>query len=254
MVLDQDLVQSFARGLSVIRSFSADAPAQTLAAVARATGLPRATARRLLLTLEHLGYVRSEAGSFRLTPRVLEIGYAYLASLNLASIAQPFLEAFSEKVRESTSVAVLDDCDIVYVARVAAKRIMTVSIGLGSRFPAYQTSLGRVLLAQLDDDEIVARMARSGERARTTPLTVTTPEALRARIAEVREQGWAMVDQELELGVRSLAAPLYDKSGVVAAINVSTHIGRTGLDELHERFLPALRETASAISNALKQR
>jgi len=253
VVLDQDLVQSFARGLAVIRSFSAETPSQTLASVARATGLPRATARRLLLTLEHLGYVRAEAGSFQLTPRVLEIGYAFLASLNLEAIAQPYLEAFSEKVHESTSVAVLDDHDIVYVARVPAKRIMTVSIGLGSRFPAYQTSLGRVLLAELPDEEIAARMARSS-RARVTPFTVATESALLDKIREVRAQGWAMLDQELEVGVRSLAAPLRDKNGVVAALNVSTHVGRTDLDELHARFLPALLETATAISNALQKR
>jgi len=249
----QDYVQSFARGLAVIRSFSEDASAQTLADVARATGLPRATVRRLLLTLEQLGYVRSTGSTFELTPRVLDLGYAYLSSLNVQSIAQPYLEAFSEKFGEASSVSVLDDTDVVYVARVPAKRIMAVSIGLGSRFPAFQTSMGRVLLAELEDDQIVERMQRSN-RSRTTPHTVSTPEELLERIAEVRRQGWALVDQELELGVRSLAAPLRDKNGVVAAMNVSTHAGRTSLDELMQRFLPELLETARSIGDALRMR
>lgn len=249
----QDFVQSFARGLAVIRSFSEEAPTQTLADVARATGLPRATVRRLLLTLEQLGYVRSVNGRFQLAPRVLDIGYAYLSSLNVQSIAQPYLEEFSERLGEASSVSVLDDTDVVYVARVPAKRIMTVSIGLGSRFPAFQTSMGRVLLAELADEDIVDLMARS-DRSRTTPHTVDSAEALLERIAEVRTQGWALVDQELEIGLRSLAAPIRDKDGVIAAMNVSTHATRTDRAELIGRFLPALLERAETISNALRMR
>ena len=249
-----EYVQSLARGISVIRSFSSDAPRQTLSDVARSTGLTRATARRLLLTLEQLGYVRSDGRSFELTARVLDIGYSYVASLNLNDIAQPFLESFSEVVHESSSVSVLDDTDIVYVARVPTKRIMTVAIGLGSRFPAFQTSMGRVLLAEMDDDEVLDRFHRS-DRARATEHTVVSGEALLDRLGAVREQGWALVDQELEIGVRSLAAPLRNAVGTaIAAINVSTHVGRTSLDELTEEFLPRLLETASGISQAVAMR
>ena len=241
-----DFVQSLERGISVIRSFSAETPSQTLSDVARATGLTRATARRLLLTLAELGSVATDGKQFELTPRVLEIGYSYVSSLNLNDIAQPYLEGFSELVHEST--------DIVYVARVPTKRIMTVAIGLGSRFPAFQTSMGRVLLAELDDEQVADVFARS-DRSRPTPHTVASAAQLVDRIGEVRDQGWALVDQELELGVRSIAAPLRDQSGrAVAAMNVSTHVGRTDVDELHSSFLPRLLDTADEISTALSQR
>lgn len=249
-----DFVQSLARGISVIRSFSSDAPRQTLSDVSRSTGLTRATARRLLLTLEELGYVRNNSRYFELTARVLDIGYSYLASLNLTDIAQPFLESFSEVVNESSSVSVLDDTDIVYIARVPTKRIMTVAIGLGSRFPAFQTSMGRVLLAELSDDEVRERLDRS-DRSQTTMHTVTAGEELLKRLHTVRQQGWALVDQELEIGVRSLAAPLRDATGTaIAAVNVSTHVGRTDPHELTEEFLPRLLETASNISRAIAMR
>lgn len=246
-------VQSFSRGLAVIRSFSATAPTQTLSDVSRATGLARATVRRLLLTLEHLGYVRAIGNQYQLTPRVLDLGYAYLSSLNVQSIAQPYLEAFSEELGEASSVAVLDDTDVVYVARVPAKRIMAVSIGLGSKFPAFQTSMGRVLLADLDDDDVLDRYHRS-DHSRQTEFTVSSGEQLLERLATARAQGWAMVDQELEIALRSLAAPLADNTGVIAAINVSTHVGRTDLDELMNRFLPKLLATAEAIGSALRMR
>lgn len=249
-----EFVQSLARGISVVRSFSADAPRQTLSDVARSTGLTRATARRILLTLEELGYVRSNGRYFELTARILDIGYSYVASLNLNDIAQPFLESFSEVVRESSSVSVLDDTDIVYIARVPTKRIMTVAIGLGSRFPAFQTSMGRVLLAEQDDDEVLELFRRS-DRSQTTEYTVTSGKALLEQLHEVRQQGWSLVDQELEIGVRSLAAPLSDAAGTaIAAMNVSTHVGRTSLEELTAEFLPRLLETASNISQAISMR
>lgn len=248
-------VRSLERGIAVLRSFSADAPRQTLSDVARATGLTRATARRLLLTLEQLGYARSDGRWFELTPRVLDIGYSFLASLNLTEIVQPFLESFSECVNESSSVSVLDETDVVYIARVPTKRIMTVAIGLGSRFPAFQTSMGRVLLADLPDATVADVFARS-RRDHVTDRTVTTVEALLRELEIVREQGWALVDQELEVGVRSVAAPI-TKVGAgraLAAINVSTHAGRTTLDEVREVFVPALLQTARSISEALALR
>ncbi len=249
-----DHVQSLERGIAVLRSFCADSPRQTVADVARATGLTRATARRLLLTLERLGYARTDGKHFELTPRVLDIGYSYLASLNLNEIVQPFLERFSEGLNESASVSVLDDTNIVYIARVPTKRIMTVAIGLGSRFPAFQTSMGRVLLADLPDEQIADIFARS-DRTSLTERTVTTLDDLMATITDVRRQGWALVDQELEAGVRSMAAPIRNAAGcAIAAMNVSTHVARTELDQIHDEFLPVLVDTAAQITAALALR
>ncbi len=252
--MSSDFVQSLDRGLRVITSFDRNRQRQTLADVARETDLTRATARRLLLTLVELGYVRTDGKYFELTPLILDIGYSFIASLGLNAIAQPFVEAFSEEVRESSSISVIDDTDIVYVLRVPAKRIMTVSIGLGSRFPAYQTSMGRALLAELDDDHIADVYGRSDHTA-ATERTVGSAEELLAAIDAVRTQGWALVDQELELGVRSLATVIRDgRDEAIAALNVSMHAGRTGLEEVSDFFLPRLLETASQIESALATR
>ncbi len=249
-----DFVQSLERGLAVITSFSAERTRQTLADVSRQTGLTRATVRRLLLTLVELGYVRTDGKYFELTPKVLDIGYSFISSLNVQDIAMPYLEAFSERVHEASSVAVLDDTDIVYVARVPARRIMTVSIGLGSRFPAYQTSMGRVLLAELPDDEVIEIYNRS-DRTRVTERTVGSSSALLDRLADVRHDGYAVLDQELEVGVRSVAAPLRDAAGrAIAAVNVSTHAGRTTLEQVGATFVPRLLETADEINQALALR
>lgn len=249
-----DFVQSLERGLAVIRSFSSDAPRQTLSDVARRTGLNRATSRRLLLTLVELGYARSDGKHFELTAKVLDIGYSYISSLDLTDIAQPHLEAFSEAVNESSSIAVLDDTEVVYIARVPTKRIMTVAIGLGSRFPAYQTSTGRVMLAELDDDDVADIFERSDRRG-GTDRTVSSIDGLLRRLAEVRRCGWALVDQELEKGIRSLAVPIRDSTGgAVAAVNVSTHAGRTDLAQVHEAFLPRLLEAAERIGCELARK
>lgn len=249
-----EFVQSLDRGIKVIRSFSADTPRQTLAEVSRSTGLTRATCRRLLLTLTELGYARTDGKHFELTPAVLDIGYTFLASLRLDEIAQPFIEQLSERVHESCSVSVLDDTDIVYVARVPTKRIMNVAIGLGSRFPAFQTSMGRALLAELDDAEIVDIFERSN-RGRQTPYTVTTSEALLERMADVRQCGFAILDQELEVGVRSVGTAVRDTRGrAVAAINVSTLAARTDLDEIRTVLAPQLVDTARLVSEALARR
>ncbi|HEX6421288.1 MAG TPA: IclR family transcriptional regulator C-terminal domain-containing protein [Acidimicrobiales bacterium] len=248
-----EFIQSLERGLRVIRCFDAEHPALTLSEVATRADLTRATARRLLLTLEELGYVSSNGRRFALTPRVLDIGYAYLSSLNVQQIAQPYLEALSERVNESVSVTVLDEADIIYVARVPTTRIMTISLGLGSRLPAHCTSMGRVLLAELPTDELRAIVPERLEPR--TEHTIRTRAGLEVELARVREQGWAMVDQELELGVRSIAAPLRDSAGrAVAAMNVSTHAGRTTVADLHEQFLPALVATAQEISDAIAKR
>ncbi|GAB2975106.1 IclR family transcriptional regulator [Amycolatopsis acidiphila] len=241
-------VQSLDRGLAVIRAFNAGAPELTLSDVARATGLTRAAARRFLLTLTDLGYVRTDGKYFSLTARVLELGYAFLSSMTLPEVAQPHLENLSAEVRESSSVSVLEGTDIVYVARVAVSRIMTVTINVGTRFPAHATSMGHVLLAGLDDAELEKYFAEA-RLDRLTSHTLTDPDALRAELEDVRTIGWALVDQELEEGLRSVAAPIRDRKGrVVAAVNVSTHASRTTRDQVFEEMLPPLLATAKRIA------
>lgn len=245
-------VQSLARGLAVIRAFNAATPELTLSDVARSTGLTRAAARRFLLTLEDLGYVRTDGRLFSLTPRVLELGYAYLSSITLPEVAQPHLERLVAEVHESSSVSVLDGEDVVYVARVATSRIMTVSITVGTRFPAYATSMGRVLLAGLPDAELERYLATVQLRP-LTAYTVTSVEDLRTSLQRVRATGRALVDQELEEGVRSLAAPIRDAAGdVIAAINLSTHGSRTSLQTMRNDLLPPLLATAARIEADLQ--
>lgn len=240
-------VQSLARGLSVIRAFDADHPVQTLTEVAKTTGLTRAAARRFLLTLVDLGYMTSQGRLFALTPRVLELGYAYLAGQTLPEVAQPHLERLVAQIKESSSVAVLDDQDVVYVARVATSRIMAVTITVGTRLPAHCTSMGRVLLSGLNDDALGERLA-GGSFETYTSRTVTDPKALVARIQAVREQGFALVDQELEEGLRSIAVPICDRAGrVAAAVNVSANSTRTSTEEMTAILLPPLRQAAKAI-------
>ncbi len=249
---DSDFVQSLDRGLAVIRAFGPDRERLSLSEVARATGLTRAAARRFLLTLVKLGYVRSDGREFSLRPKVLELGYAYLSGLALPEVAQPHLEELSEKLHESSSISVLDGQHIVYVARVATKRIMTVSISVGTRFPAYAASMGRVLLAGLSDDELDKYLAEAAFEG-FTAQTVTEPEELRAIVREAGRQGYAIVDQELEEGLRAIAAPIRDSSGAVtAAINVSAHASRYGTSDMLTRLLPALLDTAAQIEADLK--
>ena len=218
----EEFVQSLARGLQVITAFNADRPRMSLSEVALASGLSRASARRFLHTLVELGYVRTDGKLFELTPHVLRLGTAYLSGLGLPQLAQPHLERLSARAAESTSAAVLDGTDIVYVARVATRRIMTVGITVGTRFPAFATSMGRVLLAYSAPDEVDAYFA-AADLTPPTPRTVHVEADLRVLLAMIAEQGWAEVDQELEPGLYSLAAPVRDaEDRVVAAINVST--------------------------------
>ncbi len=241
-------VQSLVRGLSVIRTFNADRPRQTLAQVAESTGLARATARRFLHTLVTVGYAGTDGTEFWLTPRVLELGYSYLSGLGLPAIAQPRLEELSRHIGESSSLSVLDGTDVVYVNRVPVRRIMTVSITIGTRFPAYATSMGRVILAGLPAEELDAYLA-DVELTPLTPTTLVDIPSLRTELTRIREQGFAIVDQELEPGLRSLAAPVHTPSGrVVAAVNISTQTVVHDLEELHDRFLPALIDTAALIT------
>lgn len=221
-------VQSLARGLAVITAFDADNPRMTLSALAARTGLTRATARRFLLTLVELGYVHSDGKQFELTPHVLELGFSYLSGLTIPEVAQPHLEALSRRLSESTSASVLDGDSIVYVARVPTRRIMNVGITIGTRFPARVTSMGRVLLAAGDPE--------------------SWPPGLHSTLENVASVGWALVDQELETGIRSIAIPLHDAGGaVVAAINVSSTTSSASLDDLRGTHLEALLETGACI-------
>ncbi|MBA4021588.1 MAG: IclR family transcriptional regulator [Gordonia sp.] len=243
-----DHVQSLARGLAVIRAFDVDRPRQTVSEVALRTELSRPAARRFLLTLHDLGYVGTDGTAFWLTPRVLDLGYSYLSSLSLPEVAGPHLEALAARVHESASVSILDGDDVVYVARVPVSRIMTVSITIGTRFPAYATSMGRVLLAALGDSDLSEHL----DRVTPQPLTAHTKTAtadLRESIRAAGEQGFCIVDGELEAGLRSLAAPIHGRDGsVIAAVNISTQSVRYSLEGIRDDLLPELLRTATAIT------
>ena len=246
-----DFVQSLERGLAVIRAFDAQHPELTLSEVARAAGLTRAAARRFLHTLVEMGYVRTDGRLFALRPRVLELGYSYLSSLSLPEVALPHMEGLVEHVHESCSLSVLDGDEVVYVARVPTKRIMTVAISVGTRFPAYATSMGRVLLAHQDPKWLEQYLST----VRLEPLTrrtVTDPDRLAALLARVRSQGGCLVDPELEEGLRSIAVPVRgNNDAVVAAMNVSAHISRGSAESIRKELLRPLLEAAAAIQQDL---
>ncbi len=249
---NSDFVQSLDRGLAVIRAFGPDRERLSLSEVARATGLTRAATRRFLLTLVKLGYVRNDGREFSLRPRVLELGYAYLSGLGMPEVAAPHLEELVAKVRESSSISVLDGDHIVYVARVPTKRIMTVSISVGTRFPAYATSMGRVLLAGMSRDDLERYLAEA-DLAPITARTVTDTSRLREIVRDVAKQGYAIVDQELEEGLRAIAAPIHGAGGAVtAAINLSAHASRVSMAAMRSELLPALQETARRIEADLR--
>ena len=247
-------VQSFARGLEVIRSFGAAAPRQTLTEVADATGLTRAGARRILLTLHTLGYVRMEGRAFELTPKILDLGFAYLTSMPVWNSAQPVMDALVEQVHESCSIAVLDEQDVVYVMRVHTHKIMSTNLGIGSRLPAFWTSLGRVLLAELPAHEL-QHLLETRDRSQFTRFTVQNDEALLAQIARVRVQGWCLLNQELEEGLTSVAAPIRNAAGkVVAAMNISGQANRTTPEVMRQTLLPQLLQAAGRVSELLGYR
>jgi IclR family pca regulon transcriptional regulator len=261
-----DFIEAIARGLDVIRAFGPGQPVMSLANVAEASSLPRPTARRILLTLEQLGYVRlaggpagrtaaggqsgggQSGGGYELTPRVLDLGMSYVLSRGLWEVARPHMEALVAQTRESTSIAQLDGSDIVYVARVAVPKIVTLAVTIGTRFPAMQTSLGKVLLAALplaEAERVLAEPSRSGIATRWQPDAAERAAALR----EVRARGWALTDEQLAPGIRSVAVPLRDGEGrVIAALNVNSHAAETPLDVLIGRHLPLLLQTAGSIS------
>ena len=243
-----DFVQSLERGLAVIRAFDGEHPTLTLSDVSRRTGLTRAAARRFLLTLAELGYVHHDGREFMLRPSVLNLGFAYLSSMGLPEVAMPHMETLVALVQESSSMSVLDGQDVVYVARVPTRRrIMTVAIAVGTRFPAYATSMGRVLLAGLAAPELDAALAQM-QLTPFTDTTVTSETELRRILDVTRERGYTIVDQELEHGLRSVAAPVRSDTGsVIAAVNVSVHASRATIDEIESRFVAPLLEAVARI-------
>jgi IclR family pca regulon transcriptional regulator len=246
-----DYLQSLDRGLQVMRAFNRERPRCTLSEIATQIGLSRAVARRSLLTLQHLGYVAAQGRHFFLTPRVLELGYSYLTSLDLTDLAHGAMEQLSERVGESCSMAVLDGSEIVYVARVAVRRLMSVALGVGARLPAFAASMGRVLLADKSDGELSAWLRENTFRS-ITAHTVYKPRALRAEILKVRRRGYAFVSQELELGLCSIAVPIRSATGVAACgLNVSMRYSDDVRSVALKKMLPALQEARHAIERAV---
>lgn len=245
---DPDFVESIARGFDVVKAFDSHRPVMTLSEVATATSLARPTARRILRTLQSLGYVRTSGGGFALTPRVLELGLTYVQGTGLWEVARAHLEGLVARTHESSSIAQLDGSDIVYVARAAVPKIITLAVQIGTRFPAPPTSLGKVLLSGLDADELdraLAQPSRAGVVARWQPDRAELDAVLR----EVRARGWALTDEELASGIRSIAAPVRDGAGrVVAAMNVTVHAAETSVRTLTEEHLPLLLQTAGEVS------
>lgn len=242
-----EFVQSLERGLAVIRAFGFRRVSLTITEVAEATGLTRPTARRFLLTLVRMGYVRNDGRDYWLRPRVLELGYAYLAGIALPEVAAPFLDELVQQVQESTSIAVRDGGEIVYIAHAAPQRVMTINLPVGGRDPLFCTALGRVLLAAEPDDEI-DRYLESSDLHAYTDITLTDPQGLRAALEEVRAEGYSLVEDELEVGLVALAVPVYDPDGaVMAAMNVCAYSLRTAPEELLATGLPLLRETVSKV-------
>ncbi len=247
-----DLIAGLAKGLAVIEAFDEGHPRLTIADAARLTGLERAVARRCLLTLVHLGFARHDGKFFELTPRILRLGNAFLSATPLPRVLQPALDRLAAETDESCSAAVLDGIEIVYVARAARRRVMSVGLDVGSRLPATCSSMGRVLLAALPEAEARARVLASDRRA-LTPRTITDPDALAEEIARVRASGHALVDQELELGLRALAVPVRDVRGrVVAAMNVGAQAARMPVERLLGEVLPRLAAAAAEVARELR--
>lgn len=251
-ILERDIMGGLAKGLLAIETFTAEHPRQSIAEVSAASGLDRATARRCLLTLAHLGYADYDGKYFTLTPRVLRLGTACLATMPLPQMVQPLLDALSDRLGESSSVSILDGSDIVYVARAAQRKVMSIALMPGSRLPAFCTSMGRVMLAALPEDAARAVLAAAPLVART-PRTQTDIDALMDALATIRRDGYALIDQEVELGLRSIAVPLFSARGaVVAALNVGVAAGQAGVEDLAPRFLGPLKEMQAELRAMLR--
>lgn len=252
MVNKTDFIASLAKGLRVIEAFRAERPRLSIAEVAEATGLDRATARRCLLTLHELGYADYDGKFFALTPRILRLGMGALAAMPLAQLVQPWLDQLSERIGQSTSVSILDGTEIVYLARAAQRRVMSIGLMPGSRLPAHCTSMGRVLLAALPEAQARVIVERSDLTPRTAH-SLTAPDEIMARIRQARADGHAVIDQEIEPGLRSIAVPLYDMRGqVVAALNTGVAAVQSSAEELVPLYLPALLRVQEGLRRTLR--
>ena len=251
-ILERDTMGGLAKGLLAIESFTADRPRQTISEVSAASGLDRATARRCLLTLAHLGYADYDGKYFTLTPRILRLGTACLATMPLPQMVQPLLDRLSDELGESSSVSILDGAEIVYVARAAQRKVMSIALMPGSRLPAFCTSMGRVMLAALPDDQARAAMGPGPLDARTR-FTLTDPVVLLDRLQMVREQGYALIDQEVELGLRSIAVPILNaRARTVAALNVGVPATQERVEELATLYLPSMLRVQDELRAVLR--
>jgi IclR family pca regulon transcriptional regulator len=248
---DKEFMTTLAKGLAVLGSFGRQRPSMTLSEAAQAVDLSRATARRVLRTLAELGYVEQSGRQFALAPRILDLGFAYLSAQNWIDRARPLLQALSERLHETSSASILQGTEVVYVARIPARRIMSATLAVGSRLPAFHTSMGRVMLGYLDDAEVWRRL-KSIRVEPYTPATITDLQALIERVREDHEQGFSIVDEELERGLRSIAVPVVTRDGQpLGAINMSTHSTRTTREAMRAQFLPELRAVAEQISQTV---
>ncbi len=250
---DPNFMTSLARGIAVIRAFTQQKRRLTISQLSQRTGIPRAAVRRCLYTLAQLGYVNADEGKdFTLSPCILSLGHAYLSSTPLTAAAQPLLDRVSDVLHESSSIALFEGDEILYVARSSTnRRIMSVDLGIGTRLPAYCTSMGRVLLAYLPQAEQDAYLARV-KMIRYTPRTIVAPDKLHRELDGIRRKGYAIVDQELEIGLRSIAVPVRDHAGrVVAAMNIGTHASRVSLPEMEKTFLRELESAAIELGSSL---
>jgi len=250
---DRDYVAALASGLQILKAFDAKHARMTLTEMAGRTDMDRAKARRFLLTLESLGYVRRDGRNFELTPRVLELGHAFQASNQYRAVIEHYLQDITAEIGESSSLSVLDGTEVVYVVRSAAPhRLMAITLSAGTRLPAAYTSMGRVLLAQLPDGELDARLESMTLQAHT-PYSLTSKAALREDILRVREQGYSIVDQELDLGLRSVATTVFTGNGdLLGAINISTNAARVPLEVLQKDYLPRLRQLADNVRKTVQ--
>ncbi|MFN4169648.1 MAG: IclR family transcriptional regulator C-terminal domain-containing protein [Pannonibacter phragmitetus] len=252
MLNKTDFIASLAKGLSVLEAFRADRSRLSISDVAEATGLDRATARRCLLTLHETGYADYDGKFFTLTPKVLRLGMGALAALPLAQVVQPWLDQLSEQIGQSASVAIRDELEIVYLARAAQRRVMSIGLMPGSRLPVHCTSMGRVLLAAMPEAEAVALIERCDLTPRT-PRSLTVPQEIMARIAEARRLGYAIIDQEVELGLRSIAVPVYSSRGqVVAALNVGLAAVQASAEELPGLYLQPLLKVQEGLRRVIR--
>ncbi|SDI45963.1 transcriptional regulator, IclR family [Alteribacillus persepolensis] len=247
----RDFIKSLEKGINVLKAFSADNPIMTVSEAAEVTGYSRPTVRRIFITLQTLGYMEEKSGRYMLTPRVLSLGYSYLSSQNIWNIATPYLEKLVKRTRESSSISVLDRDEVVYVARVPTERIMTISLNVGSRLPAYATSMGKLLLAYLPENER-ERYIQQLKAKQLTDNTKADSEALREELRTIKRQGWSFANEELEEGVRSIAVPIYNRQHeVYAAVNCSANASRVSAAYMKNEYLALLQEAAKEISEDL---